>query len=421
MTLPRKTTLFLGNFCFFLIILPTLQACTKSKIEWTEPAVYQHYTDSTKKYVPRFKGKLKNILFTAMDRDRYSDLILIREDGDNKNQILTFLWKKGKGFIPYLRNGLDRFPKINVERLIDGDFNLDGKRDLILLGKIKGESAARYLLNNGKGYFYNPKRHFPSVHNGIENGVALDLDSDGDQDILFFGRLLKNKKNNLLGSHAQLMLNNGKGEFEDVTQMLLPPLRKGIIGISIADYDGDLNPDIFWINGNGSNVLWINNGLGKFVDQSRGRLPKINAKYTSADWADFDMDGDNDLLVTTHGIARRNQAFRGEFCFFLENDGKARFRKRSLKLLPKFPSGRVYILDADGNNSPDILILSRKKVYYYIGVEPWTFSDETVKRLPYGMPFDEFTFGDINGDRLLDIFGILSKNKKGRLWVDKLN
>ena len=85
------------------------------------------------------------------------------------------------------------------------------------------------------------------------------------------------------------------------------------------------------------------------------------------------------------------------------------------------PSYRVYLLDADANGVPDILILSRQGVHFLVGQGPWKFSDETIKRLPFSARFDEMTFGDVNGDGNLDIFGILSKNRTGRIWVDRLN
>ena len=417
-----KTTILFSDkqFPFFLAFI-FLQACATGKPEWDEPVKYQHYSDNTKKYFSIPPRKLEAVLFARMNRDRFSDLILIQNGGTGRNRVLTYLWDGKKGFKPHPKNGLDRNPKMNTTGLLSGDFNRDGVKDLVLLGRTRGKLTARLLLNNGKGYFYYPRRPLPNLKRGVEKGIVGDIDYDGDFDLLFFGRVLRDEKDRVLKNHAQLMLNNGKGNFEDATEILLPNLGMGMMEAAIADYDGDLVPDVFWVNSKGKNSLWINNGLGKFTDRSNTALPHLPGNFASADWADFDMDGDNDLLLAAYNIPEKYRAFTGEHCFFLENDGRGSFKKRSLKLLPKFPSRRVYLLDSDGNKSPDILILSQKGIHFYIGREPWTFSDESVKRLPYSALFSELAFGDADGDGLLDIFGIMTSRKMGRLWMDRLN
>jgi hypothetical protein len=79
-------------------------------------------------------------------------------------------------------------------------------------------------------------------------------------------------------------------------------------GCALADYDGDGSTDIF-ITALGENALYRNRGEGTFEDATAragvagGRwTDRSGASHpewsTAAAWADFDLDGDLDLLVT---------------------------------------------------------------------------------------------------------------------------
>jgi len=70
-------------------------------------------------------------------------------------------------------------------------------------------------------------------------------------------------------------------------------------GVAWVDYNGDYWPDLFLTNGAGlPHYLFRNNGNGRFTNVSH-LVPKPNPALESAGvkYADFDNDGDNDLLV----------------------------------------------------------------------------------------------------------------------------
>ena len=100
--------------------------------------------------------------------------------------------------------------------------------------------------------------------------------------------------------------------------------------------------------------------------------------------------------------------------------GGGNFKKRSHKILPRLPSIKGYLLDGNGDTRPDALILTKRGVYYFQGRRgKWIFSDETEKRLPRFRQFNQMTFGNINKDKFLDLFG-WSKNSS-RLWLNRFN
>ena len=193
-----------------------------------------------------------------------------------------------------------------------------------------------------------------------------------------------------------------------------------MIGTSIADYDQDGSLDVFLVYADAQNRLLINNGVGKFVDKTGWLLPTILDQSTHADWADFDLDGDNDLLVTNKEIAKHYQSYSDETCYFLENIGAGRFIKKPNKMLPVAPAVRVYLLDANGTGIPDVIILAKKGLHYLIGEGKWRFSIETEKRFPQTSPMREMSFGDINRDGFLDILGLVAKNNNPKLWLNRV-
>ena len=211
------------------------------------------------------------------------------------------------------------------------DLDHDKTSDMILIGKFADGSNAKLLFNNGKGYFYTKtERPFPKVHSGMERVDLVDIDEDGHVDLFFTGRNVLDVQGKPLQHQAQFFLNDGEGQFKDATLLLMPPLRTGIVGTSFADYDSDGATDVFLVYENGLNVLLINNGVGKFIDKSRTFLPRISDESVYADWADFDDDGDNDLLVVNKSIRSRDRSHSDEFCYMLVNQGHGYFKKGPL-------------------------------------------------------------------------------------------
>jgi hypothetical protein len=398
---------------FLLALLLTFSGCSKKQL-LSKNSKRQHYIDVTKRYLPKIPGVIERAQFARVDKDSFRDLILHVTGRGDESRLLLLLNKKGRGFEISKENKTVRIAKGEVLFFDAGDFNADFADDIVIIQKADGKYIASILFNNKKGYFYSKVDYFlPEILPGIDRVKLVDLDHDHDLDLFFYGEKVMTPDGRPDPAQSQLFINNGQGEFQDLSSILLTPLPPGIVGAFFADYNGDGTRDIFLTYRNGRDRLLFNNSLGKFTDHTAGRLTVIPGETTHADWADFDGDGDNDLLV----LKRRTQS--EQTIYFLENTGEGRFNKRSAKALTVSGGSRVYLLDANGNGIPDALILSAGKTHFLQGQGEWKFSVETIRRLPRARQMMEMAFGDIDDDGYLDIFGIDSKDRKGKLWLNR--
>lgn len=405
---PRFGWLLLAASLFFMTA-----ACGKGKMFGEDPKL-QKYKDRTVTFMREMKPGILKARLAYVNRDVYPDVVLLRKGP--KGQPVIRVWNnlQGEKFVLVPRIGWEGSPRDRIVFMALQDVDHDRAQDLVLVGRFADGSPAKLLINNGKGYFYIKKElPFPPVYQGVDRVDLRDIDGDGHVDMFFTGRRVLDGKGKTHRYQTQFLLNNGKGQFKDATRLLMPPLKPGIVGTSFADYDGDQTLDVFLMNGEGQNVLLLNNGLGAFTDRTAELLPAIEDQTASADWADFDQDGDNDLLVVN-----RSETAPGETGYFLVNHGSGYFRKGPFKASPKAAFRAVYLLDANGSEWPDILLLSDKGIHYLRGLGKWRFWKESRRRLPFNDQFYELTFGDINRDKFLDIFTYAKRDGRGILWVN---
>ncbi len=403
----------------FSAALIFLSACSGKPIIRKTPGL-QIFKDTTAKSFPGMEGSILAAKLIRANTDTLADLALLKNDSKGRPVIEVWFNMGNETFSLKKNKGWTGKPNKKVVFLANGFFNRDRATDFIIIERSSNhKSIARLLLNNGKGYFYSMKEYeLPPIHEGIERVDPVDIDRDGTVDLFFSGRNVKKANGKIDKYQAQIMINDGEGHFQDATKILLPSMRPGIVGVSFADYDGDRVVDAFLVYENGQNAMLINNGVGKLLDQTRDRLPPVEDRSVHADWADFDMDGDNDLLVVNEVIGKKSRGYSREYNYILENTGGGFFQKRALQVLPPYPSRRVYLFDANGSDIPDAIILSQRGVHYLRGKGDWQFARESKKRLPGPVRFDELTFADVNDDGYLDIFGITSQGKQGRLWIN---
>ena len=265
--------------------------------------------------------------------------------------------------------------------------------------------------NNGNGTFTDVSEQAGITKGGYSLGAAIsDVNNDGYPDIYV--------ANDFLSSDI-LYINNGHGTFTDKIKECLKHSSYASMGCDVADFNNDGLPDIYTLDmlpednfrkkmiipgasydkfqlllQSGyepqytRNALQLNNGDGSFSDIA------FMAGVSSTDWswatlfADYDNDGDKDLLVTNgfyrdlgnldyinyqtrlnspmgNQVGKRNQKLKAikELVkiplqdYLFENNNDLTFTKRSTEWgigQPGFSNGACY---ADLDNDGDVEII----------------------------------------------------------------
>jgi hypothetical protein len=135
----------------------------------------------------------------------------------------------------------------------------------------------------------------------MPGGVGwLDYDGDGDLDLWVpngHETPLDGEKEGEAGD--RLYANDGSGRFTDVTRDAGIDERRYSYGVASADFDNDGDPDVLMTNF-GRNTLYSNTGSGRFEDVTERAGITSHGFHTSAAWADIDRDGDLDLFIARY-------------------------------------------------------------------------------------------------------------------------
>jgi hypothetical protein len=187
-----------------------------------------------------------------------------------------------------------------------GDVNGDGLEDFFVGGA--AGSTGNIFIQQKNGSF---SMHALADSNLADNMGTLFFDADGDGDLDLYvvsGGVCEKKNGDPVYQHM-FYLNDGKGNFAQIKNVLPQVNTSGSVVIA-ADYDHDNDLDLF-VGGRVSpgdypyapeSFLLRNdskNGKCLFTDvtEQSGISPSKLGMVTSALWTDFDNDGWQDLIV----------------------------------------------------------------------------------------------------------------------------
>lgn len=196
-----------------------------------------------------------------------------------------------------------------------GDFNGDGLRDYFV---VVNDYSNEVWLNQGDGHFEKTGQQFGTQIGQV--GTAIDWEQDGDLDVLVgISRQ---------GSGIQAWLNDGKGHFSKgpvVNSVTWTTHMKSESGLPVwasaicsADFNGDGLLDLISSCGPYSSSVWLAESPGVWVD-SKQQINVDGSEDLIA--ADFDLDGDVDLLFGNSS---------DEPMVLAKNDGQGRFEETEL-------------------------------------------------------------------------------------------
>jgi hypothetical protein len=214
--------------------------------------------------------------------------------------------------------------------LFDADNDEDPDLYVVSGGYEFPEGSKEYqdqlYLNDGKGNFMKDEEALPVTTSSGSCVKAFDFDKDGDLDLFVGGRQVPQQ----YPFPAQSYILENKSEkgivkFVDVTDKVAPELSKaGMITDAICDdIDNDSWPDLI-VAGEWMPVCYYRNIHGKF---SKTEIAGTKGWWFSIEGADFDKDGDIDLVAGNLGLNFRYKASLDKtfdvFAADFDHDGKS--------------------------------------------------------------------------------------------------
>lgn len=188
---------------------------------------------------------------------------------------------------------------IDAERVIVSD--LDQDNDIDILVPDSGEDTIFWFENlNSSGVFNNPISIFPTIASPI-NIECKDYDNDSDIDILVCS---------VDGGFIRLLKNDGSLNFSETLDVVIEPTF--FTSTTSADFDNDGDLDIVSTSFINNKVAFYENidGQGNFGPQIIIDDSGINPVRATS--SDLDNDGKIDILVSYHGTREavwyRNQS-----------------------------------------------------------------------------------------------------------------
>ena len=271
--------------------------------------------------------------------------------------------------------------------------DFDGDGDLDVVVVSEDDETNEHYINQGTGVFLEAGHLLPV--RGISNAVeALDVNLDGAPDLI-------------IGNRGQnfVLVNDGAGRFRDETATRLPVQGETTQDIAVGDVDGDGDADLVFANEEGLDRLVLNDGAGRFVPAPEGHLPSPPTATDSRDveLADVDGDGDLDLFFGIVGWGKESRVARNRL---LINDGTGVFTDETDSRLdgPDDDTLDGVFLDLDADGDLD-LVTSHTR-----GLEPAILAAWENDGAGRFAPVSSEYFGD---ERTGDILAIVSADFDG--------
>lgn len=324
-------------------------------------------------------------------------------DGDGDGHSDVFQAAAGEGVWVYPNDGdgsfthprqipIDGDPadvRFVIARDLDGDGNVD-----LFLGTT-GKTPSRLLLGDGKLGFDAAPDALPLLFGTDMSGAAVDLDGDGDLDLVLTGAATAAD-----GAPGVVILSSkGDGTLADVTAKRLAGGPFNASGVAVGDVDGDGDPDLFFAGDQEPCRLYLNDGHGALQLAAPDAIPYDPQPGAGIPaFGDIDGDGSLDVYLPTSGQDR----------VYL-NDGKGRFTDFTDVLLgPESGAGKsAVVVDLDLDGHADVAVLDRPgalRLYRNDGTGRLFDYSGDIAGQGAGSTNGGLAIGDLDGDGDDDLF-----------------
>ncbi|MDY1034080.1 FG-GAP-like repeat-containing protein [Stenotrophomonas sp. CFBP8980] len=311
------------------------------------------FVDATATHVPAAPSlHSTDSVFVDVNGDGHRDVVVSVEHGVNRLYL-----NDGTGKLRYVPDAFGRTMRDN-EHVRTADFNGDGHADMVFISE--SEEVHQLFLGDGKGGFTDASERLPAGSQGNGLAVG-DVDGDGLPDIFIgsTGETGHGARVPARASRSLLFLNDPErpGHFIDASATHLPQADAQTEGVALADIDGDGDLDAVLASPAHPNRLLINDGSGHFADQSHRLELKVPMETREVHVADLTGDGRPDIVF--FNITSNNAAWdKDPQTRLLVNDGNGRFRDETAERLPAhtFSSWAGTVVDFNRDGHPDLLV-----------------------------------------------------------------
>ncbi len=233
---------------------------------------------------------------------------------------------------------------------IFGDVDNDGDPDLIISGKSSSGDITRLYINNG-GSFSEASTLLTGVY--YSSAMFGDFDKDNDLDLVYTGYSSPYYAG--IYTNSKINTNNkcfGSDYLEAVTGTLsLAGAYNG--SVNFADVNGDGWLDLF-ITGHTSGVnyssrLYINNATQDLDPFTYSAQSIIGVWPGSSNFGDIDKDGDQDLIIC-------GNTGSSLIVSLYTNDSSGNFTLQAVNGLTGVTSGASSLADFDGDGDLDLIV-----------------------------------------------------------------